>query len=401
MPSVEVPWGDVVDRLTISDIKTSKFAGMDEKRQHAVVERDVLVQCLAKVTRWLPEQTCNTLDNLHLHLRDVNNNLWVVEDALRDHEKNGTWNSPDFVTLARSVYILNDKRAAIKRNINILLGSRVMEVKSHDLEIIPKAIKHPSDSVIIFGHLGLGDQLITFPLVVNAIISLKKEVVLVCNKQHAPTMRFLYKQLNEVVDFIWVNTTSDLSPAFGADASHLTLLEQLGYSITLLGLHDGRRCSNGQPFWHVFYEQCHMDPLLVLPIMRSFVVRDIASEKDLMSKVLKHHGIQEGDTYIVVHEDPQREYVLDRKLIPSDLPVVYVPGQWLQSNLFDFCTLLEHCYEFHAFDSCYAWLVELMELRIKRKVMHAYIKGDHNAHRLFASLHKTNITNWQDVWATS
>jgi hypothetical protein len=60
----------------------------------------------------------------------VNLSLWRVEDELRDYERRKEF-TPAFISLARSVYQLNDRRAAIKRGINELTGSRLMEEKSY------------------------------------------------------------------------------------------------------------------------------------------------------------------------------------------------------------------------------------------------------------------------------
>jgi hypothetical protein len=69
-------------------------------------------------------------DALFDALIDVNRKLWTIEDAIRLCEKDGDFGK-EFVTLARSVYQQNDKRARIKRDINILLGSELVEEKSY------------------------------------------------------------------------------------------------------------------------------------------------------------------------------------------------------------------------------------------------------------------------------
>jgi hypothetical protein len=63
-------------------------------------------------------------------LREVNQTLWDVEDDLRDCERSDDF-GPRFVELARRVYHLNDRRAALKRSINVALGSRLVEEKSY------------------------------------------------------------------------------------------------------------------------------------------------------------------------------------------------------------------------------------------------------------------------------
>ncbi len=63
-------------------------------------------------------------------LRAVNEALWEAEDRIRAHEAEGRFDE-EFVTLARSVYRDNDRRAAIKRELNLLLGSDILEEKSY------------------------------------------------------------------------------------------------------------------------------------------------------------------------------------------------------------------------------------------------------------------------------
>ena len=63
-------------------------------------------------------------------LRSVNESLWDIEDAIREREHADDF-GPEFVRLARSVYQTNDHRAELKRQINVLLGSVILEEKSY------------------------------------------------------------------------------------------------------------------------------------------------------------------------------------------------------------------------------------------------------------------------------
>ncbi len=65
-------------------------------------------------------------------LQAVNERLWVIEDDIRDKERDQAFDAR-FIELARSVYIENDERAAIKKRINVKLGSRIVEEKSYKL----------------------------------------------------------------------------------------------------------------------------------------------------------------------------------------------------------------------------------------------------------------------------
>jgi len=121
---VEVPLGDVIDRITILRIKAVRIDDA-VRRAHAVRELAVLEQTWREgAFGEVDEQEETEL------LSDVNARLWEVEDRLREHERLGDF-GPAFIALARSVYRLNDRRAALKSAVNARLGSRLVEVKSY------------------------------------------------------------------------------------------------------------------------------------------------------------------------------------------------------------------------------------------------------------------------------
>lgn len=121
---VDLPLGDVVDKVTILCIKQARI---DDPAKLANVERELAVLRAAWVGAALPEMV-GLAD--YDGLAEVNEKLWVVEDELREHERRGDF-GPGFVRLARSVYHLNDGRAARKRAINVALGSDLVEEKSY------------------------------------------------------------------------------------------------------------------------------------------------------------------------------------------------------------------------------------------------------------------------------
>lgn len=115
--------GEVADKLSILDLKVERIA--DPARvANVVVERDALraawVEAGLPALEGMPEWP---------ELVAVNSALWEVEDALRQHEARGDFGEA-FVALARSVYRYNDHRAAVKKRINLGLGSRLVEEKS-------------------------------------------------------------------------------------------------------------------------------------------------------------------------------------------------------------------------------------------------------------------------------
>ena len=72
----------------------------------------------------------SAIAELRKQLKAVNEELWVIEDDIRDEEAGQNF-GPKFIELARAVYVTNDKRAALKKDINLALGSRFVEEKSY------------------------------------------------------------------------------------------------------------------------------------------------------------------------------------------------------------------------------------------------------------------------------
>ena len=123
MIEVPVSWGELVDKITILQIKSDRMS--DEKKLVNVRKELVL----------LKEKLGGNAENSDIirltgELYAVNTELWDIEDEIRDCENAGNFGDK-FVSLARSVYITNDKRSDLKREINVALGSGLIEEKSY------------------------------------------------------------------------------------------------------------------------------------------------------------------------------------------------------------------------------------------------------------------------------
>ena len=118
--------GELIDKITILEIKVANISDT-AKLKNVSHELDILN---AKVDTLLDAAGQATLAPLKQALKDINQALWIIEDDIRDCERAKDFNEK-FIQLARSVYVTNDKRAAIKKDINLAFGSELIEEKSY------------------------------------------------------------------------------------------------------------------------------------------------------------------------------------------------------------------------------------------------------------------------------
>ena len=122
--SVPIAHGELIDKITILEIKSERI-GDSQKLANVRTELDLLNRT------WGGDPSSRTdIAAERARLRSVNEALWDIEDRIRLKEKSKAFDT-EFVELARSVYIRNDERAAIKRAINQKLGSTLVEEKSY------------------------------------------------------------------------------------------------------------------------------------------------------------------------------------------------------------------------------------------------------------------------------
>lgn len=122
--TISVSPGEVIDRLTIAEIKSERIAD-PTKLAHVRVELARLAKAAEEAIRDTDE-----LHGLRAELKAVNEKLWVIEDDIRDCERRGDFGEA-FVALARAVYRTNDQRVALKYRINQTLGSELIDEKSY------------------------------------------------------------------------------------------------------------------------------------------------------------------------------------------------------------------------------------------------------------------------------
>lgn len=120
--SIPVSLGELVDKITILQIKARHLQGPGLAHVHQ--ELELLQQALQVM-----EVAMDPM--LEAQLLEVNGELWQIEDAIRDQERKRCFDQ-QFIDLARSIYRTNDRRAAIKREINERYGSTLIEQKSYN-----------------------------------------------------------------------------------------------------------------------------------------------------------------------------------------------------------------------------------------------------------------------------
>ena len=117
--------GELLDKITILEIKTEQISD-SEKLHNVKTELDLLGRVWDQTS-----MDSDAVRTLKRSLKTTNMDLWIIEDRIRIKEARKEFDQ-EFVELARSVYVQNDKRAATKKEINVLLGSDIMEEKSYE-----------------------------------------------------------------------------------------------------------------------------------------------------------------------------------------------------------------------------------------------------------------------------
>ena len=120
----EISAGELLDKISILEIKLDKIKGkenLEEINKEYKILKDVHNSSI---------EVTEKLKTLFKEIKEVNLNLWNIEDELRICEKNKDFGQ-SFIKLARDVYLNNDKRSKIKSEINKILGSNIKEIKQY------------------------------------------------------------------------------------------------------------------------------------------------------------------------------------------------------------------------------------------------------------------------------
>jgi hypothetical protein len=124
---IEVSNGEILDKFTILEIKLQEIKD-EAKLANVRNEYNTLQPVVEAIYNSTLQES--ELTALHTDLLNVNKTLWKIEDQIRDCERDKNFGQ-DFIELARSVYYTNDDRADVKKKINTLTGSALVEEKSY------------------------------------------------------------------------------------------------------------------------------------------------------------------------------------------------------------------------------------------------------------------------------
>lgn len=121
---VELAYGELLDKITILQIKSERITDA-AKVANVNKELSLLNELWASDSKSSADISAEFKT-----LKEINEKIWDIEDGIRDKERDKAFDQ-QFIELARSVYFSNDKRAEIKRTINMKLGSELIEEKSY------------------------------------------------------------------------------------------------------------------------------------------------------------------------------------------------------------------------------------------------------------------------------
>jgi len=126
MDNIHVPVspGEVLDKITILEIKSERMSD-SAKVANVRIELALLQETWAKSVT-----SDEVIEDLHDQLKKINETLWEIEDDIRDKERVKEFDGR-FIELARQVYFTNDRRSQVKKELNLHLGSQIVEEKSY------------------------------------------------------------------------------------------------------------------------------------------------------------------------------------------------------------------------------------------------------------------------------
>jgi hypothetical protein len=235
----------------------------------------------------------------------------------------------------------------------------------------------PGQRTCIVPHLGLGDMIVLNGMV-RAACRASDEVLLFAKRAYVSSVRSLFGDLRN----LRLKFVEEAHEFYADDCALLRSAEAMGYRVVTLGDHTGsREWMATDPAWtHALYRHAGLDPRLMYD--RFHVVRNEDREQAMLRTV----RAAVGDVYVVVHDDPARDLVINRDLLPTGMAVVHVDDpRWRTNNIVDYAAVIDNAMHLHALDSCFMLMADFMDLR-PRKFCHAYCR------EFSGTSYKSNVT---------
>jgi hypothetical protein len=235
---IPVSVGELIDKITILSIKQVRISEAD-KLVNIKNEYIKLDEILSKLLDTVNVSDKEQIDQLTIKLMIVNDLLWDIENKKRYHETVKDFGDV-FVGLARDVYKYNDERARIKRTINDLFKSEIVEEKCH---VIKKAF--------VLSHLGMGDSIHCNGLV-RTLATRYDIVVVVCLKCNKKNVEEMYRDCPKI-KILETDSYEQISVRYGFDPEKFKRITD-GYDVYMSGYHTGANFVNDYPY--SFYDDC-------------------------------------------------------------------------------------------------------------------------------------------------
>lgn len=220
----------------------------------------------------------------------------------------------------------------------------------------------------IFPHLGLGDYLIVNGLI-RSIIKPDQEYILFTNKNYEETIRFMFRDIPnldyQVIPQLFYNRWTILP-----------YVRSTNYNLILIGY---ERLNPNISFERSFYQMFNVP--FTDKWNKFHVKRDPKREKALFDKL----QLKEGE-YVFVHEDVQRNQIINPGHIQKEVPIVFATKD-LTQNIFDYCYIIEHAAEIHVIESSFMWLCDFIPTN-----------GDLYSHRYTKELITTTLPTLAKKW---
>lgn len=221
----------------------------------------------------------------------------------------------------------------------------------------------------ILPHLGMGDYLVCNGLIRN-IVKSEGEYILFCNDRFTVSVPFMFRDLK--------NLTYSIIPQVEFNGTYiLPYIKKSPFHLYLIGY---EYLDRSMSYDQSCYKQYHLD--FEKRWSDFYVERDLQREKDLFAK----YNIKENE-YVFIHEDPDRNQIVNRKYIENKELKTIVAEKHITSNIFDYCYLLENAAEIHVIESSFLFLADSIPTN-----------GKLFSHRYARPLYSYTIPNVKKPW---